>query len=90
MLGAEDVVLTGQTNFDHICCEIATLLEEPLSFPAHQQIAIYTLSRTLLLNFCLHLNQLFRVFLQVPSRNYQELLVQLLFNLKSHKHSRGL
>lgn len=42
MLGAEDVVLIGQANLDHICCEIAKLLEEPLSSPSHQQIAIYT------------------------------------------------
>jgi hypothetical protein len=27
VLGAEDVVLIGQTNFDRMCREIATLLE---------------------------------------------------------------
>jgi len=93
VLGAEDVVLIGQTNLDHrICCEIATLLEESLRVPAHWQIAIYTytLPHNLLLNFCLHFNQLFRVFLQVPCRDYLKLLIQLLFNFNSHKHSRGL
>ena len=42
MLDAEHVVLIGQKNLDHICCEIAKLLEEPLSFPSLQQVAIHT------------------------------------------------